>query len=167
MSGSVFDKSPVAVLTDQMFLLPNDTQSIATTEPKDPDSPFGLSSAEPASTPATRGSRGKNFSGLTKLEGSICGLRSNFGKQRTFDNSYTHPLRKETALKRMLLNIALAAVAASVWPLVTPAQIGSEKSIVRHLGMVKNSRSAWTLCSSTARLCLAPRGPCRKSQATD
>ena len=31
MSGSVFDKSPVAVLTDQLFLLPNDTQSIATT----------------------------------------------------------------------------------------------------------------------------------------
>ena len=95
--------------------------------------PFGLSSAGPASMPATRGSRGRNFSGLTRPEVSTCGLRSNFGKQRTFDNSYTHPLRKETALKRMLLNIALAAVAASVWPLVTPAQIGSEKSIVRHL----------------------------------
>jgi len=31
VSGSVFDKSPVAVLTDQLLLFPNDTQSIATT----------------------------------------------------------------------------------------------------------------------------------------
>jgi hypothetical protein len=31
VSGSVFDKSPVAVLTDQLFLLPSDTQSIVTT----------------------------------------------------------------------------------------------------------------------------------------
>jgi hypothetical protein len=29
--GSVFDKSPLAVLTDQLFLMPNDKQSIATT----------------------------------------------------------------------------------------------------------------------------------------
>ena len=31
VNGSVFDKSPVAVLTDQLFLLPDDRQSIATT----------------------------------------------------------------------------------------------------------------------------------------
>ena len=31
VAGSVFDKSPVAVLSDQVYLLPNDTQSIATT----------------------------------------------------------------------------------------------------------------------------------------
>ena len=29
--GSLFDKTPMAVLTDQLFLLPNDKQSIATT----------------------------------------------------------------------------------------------------------------------------------------
>jgi len=31
VSGSVFDKSPIAVLSDQLYLFPNDTQSIATT----------------------------------------------------------------------------------------------------------------------------------------
>jgi hypothetical protein len=32
--GSVFDKTPMAVLTDQVYLLPNDKQSIATTGPE-------------------------------------------------------------------------------------------------------------------------------------
>ena len=34
VKGSLFDKTPMAVLSDQVYLMPNDKQSIATTGPE-------------------------------------------------------------------------------------------------------------------------------------
>ena len=120
--GSVFDKSKLAVMSDQMYLFPNDQQSIATTGAEGPVR-FDRLSAGRDDTPATPASNTRNSSDLTRPVVLICASRSSSARRLTS----ARPKNREVPMKRFSRNTWVVAMTVSVWPWVTPARSVARK----------------------------------------
>ena len=140
VSGSVFDKSPVAVLTDQLLLFPNDTQSIATTE----GAGIAVRPVIGRNRPVCRlhGEAEASFSGLTRPAVSPA------GHDQTSENNELSitPIfndRRKIAMKRMSLNEP---------PYFHHGRFSIlREAVLAHAGAALNSRIHFRSCCRTSR----------------